>query len=379
MKINLKEEDINKLIELLKIENNNLKIISLYSEYLTNNPDYIDKKLINEFKLKYDLDDTYAFYLLITSKLYLDDDEYLKEKYIKESIKLLDINKYMNNEYYKNIIIPNKDIGKWSFKWKYYKSYESFIYNSIELLDDFREIPKLGYFNKPFKYPCVLEDNNEWMLIIPNEIETMKKPLDLVYGNVLVFGLGLGYFPYMASIKNNVNKITIVEKDESIIKLFKDVILPQFNYSYKIEIVKCDVFDYLNNNIKGSNYDFIFADIWHDISDGFMLYLKIKSYENIYKNIKFKYWIEDDLLSVLRRYVIIVLSSNINKNIDNETINKLIDNIYSYCQYESNIYNIINRINELLDNVEISEYEDIIKYIKNDYLKLLSVKFIKSK
>ena len=59
------------------------------------------------------------------------------------------------------------------------------------------------------------------MSIIPNEIETMKEAIETVKGNVLVYGLGLGYFPYMISLKNDVNKITIIEKEDILFEEYK--------------------------------------------------------------------------------------------------------------------------------------------------------------
>ena len=40
------------------------------------------------------------------------------------------------------------------------------------------------------------------MTITPDEIETMKEAVDQAFGNVLTFGLGLGYYAYMVSEKD---------------------------------------------------------------------------------------------------------------------------------------------------------------------------------
>ena len=51
-------------------------------------------------------------------------------------------------------------------------------------------------------------------------------------------------------------------------------------------------------------FDFVFADLWHDISDCFPLYLRLRRIEEAsYKNLGFFYWIEDHLLSHLRALV----------------------------------------------------------------------------
>ena len=54
----------------------------------------------------------------------------------------------------------------------------------------------------------------------------MKLPVERAKGKVLTFGLGLGYFAYMCSLKEEVESVTVVEKDKSVIKLFNEIILP---------------------------------------------------------------------------------------------------------------------------------------------------------
>ena len=39
-------------------------------------------------------------------------------------------------------------------------------------------------------------------------------------------------------------------------------------------------------------FDFDFADIWHDPSDGVPAYKKLRSYEHLLPNAEFEYWIE---------------------------------------------------------------------------------------
>jgi spermidine synthase len=101
------------------------------------------------------------------------------------------------------------------------------------------------------------------MSITPNEIETMKGPIDKALGNVLTFGLGLGYYAYMTSQKDNVESITVVESNEDVIDLFNKCVLPQFgNAQKKIKIIKADAFEYAQNYIYNGKYDFVFTDLW---------------------------------------------------------------------------------------------------------------------
>ena len=51
------------------------------------------------------------------------------------------------------------------------------------------------------------------------------------------------------------------------------------------------------------NFDYVFADLWHDASDGLEMYRKLKKYEILAPKTEFDYWIEPSLLSLLRHIV----------------------------------------------------------------------------
>lgn len=267
-------------------ERNNL-IMSKLSIYLNNYSDYITKEMIDNIKKEFGFNDLESFKIILTSLLEITDKELIHE--FDKIVFELDKNKYEDNLYYKNISFKNIKSNKWSFRYESYKPYEAFVFNDLRKIND-KLYPCIGYFKEEYKYPAVLENNREWMLITPNEIETMEKPINEATGNVLTYGLGLGYYAYMVSMKEDVKTVTIIEKDKEIIELFNKYILPQFKYKDKIKIINMDAFEYF---IKDIYYDFVFVDIWHDPSDGIDLYLKFKSLEK--KNIKYSYWIEDTI------------------------------------------------------------------------------------
>lgn len=271
------------------LEKNNI-LLNRLSIYLNNNSNHINKTMIdNMLNENLTKEEAYSLLLFYSLGFEIDKDKEIYNNYFRSNmVKLLDINKYVNNLYYKNIKIDNIKENNWSYELKKYDSYELFVYNDLLKLNDGRLIPQLGFFDKEYYYPCVKQDNREWMLITPNEIETMESVISDSYGNVLTYGLGLGYFPYMVSLKENVFSITIIEKDIEVINMFKKYILPQFEYKDKIKIINCDAFDYEKNHKE--KYDFVFVDIWHDPSDGIDLYLKFKKLER--EGITYNYWIE---------------------------------------------------------------------------------------
>ena len=93
----------------------------------------------------------------------------------------------------------------------------------------------------------------------------------------------------------------MVERDENIIALFEEAILPHLKNRKKIRIVKCDAFEYMERN--DHNTDYVFVDIWHDTSDGLSLYLKAKKLEHKLGRATVDYWIENSILQRLRAMV----------------------------------------------------------------------------
>lgn len=261
-------------------------ILKILSDYLNNHSDFITEKMVSDLEKEFNLSKTESIVFLLLGFYEIENKDLIEE--FNKIIKELDSTKYENNEYYKNIKLENIKDNNWSFEIKSYKPYELFVYNDMECING-KLYPQVGYFTHEYFYKCVLEKGREWMLITPNEIETMKEPIKEAFGNVLTYGLGLGYFQYMISNKDNVKSITIIEKDKKIIELFTKYILPQFKHKEKIKIINEDALKYKYT----SEYDYVFVDIWHDPSDGVELYKKMKKLEK--PNIKYSYWIEKTL------------------------------------------------------------------------------------
>lgn len=286
-----------------QIEDDNFRIFSLMSNYLNNYSDYISKSDIEEI-VSSDIDVEKAFSIILANGVGLDildknEDKEFFNTYFPKIIKKLKTSEYKENPYFEKIINQKITLNNIEFKYDFYKPYEGFVYNDIEVDKEGRMFPQIGFFEETFKYPAILENGRVWMTITPNEIETMKSPIEKAHGKVLTFGLGLGYFQYMISNKMNVSEVYVVDSNEDIIKLFSKYILPQFENSNKIKIVKMDAFEFLQKEMKKYSFDYVFSDLWHDVSDGVDMYLKIKEYEKIYPNIEFEYWIEKSIKAYL--------------------------------------------------------------------------------
>lgn len=293
--------DINQInmsvSDMLSSTINNAEIINedTFNLAKKNFPNRKDKEIVayaifNYLELDSDIEEHYSF---------LEDD-------LLPSINALNEIDYINNPYYKNIRIPKVSVGEYSLDMDKYFPLEIFPYLDMGVKEDYLETNSLGFFKKDFYFAVLKHQDVTWMSVTPNEIETMKKAVEEASGKVLVYGLGLGYYPYMISLKEEVKEITIIEKDSNIIQLFEENILPQFKYKSKIKIVHDDAFKYMKTSPK---FDYIFVDLWHDAFDGILTYVAFKKGER--SDCKYFYWLESSFYLLLRRCFITLIEEQL--------------------------------------------------------------------
>lgn len=298
---NLKGGYDMKLEEIKDIFDANGMVLEQTATYLNNTPCLINKEQMEQITGGDKALDQSSFALFLSNLFFENQDlaSFVYREYYSRGVKKLSPQTYQSDPYYKSIKIPQAQIGTWTLKNQTYAPYEAFIFDDLKI-NGYKEIPQIGFFDTEFTFPTVFENGVEWMAIKPNEIETMKKPIADAFGNVLVCGLGLGYYAYMISNKSSVDSITIIERDKRVISLFEKYILPQFENKHKITIVNDDAIKYLMEKAPKRAYDFIFVDLWHDASDGVELYIRVKKLETLNKGSEFSYWIERTLISSIR-------------------------------------------------------------------------------
>lgn len=296
--------DREKFERIQKIFDSNFKITRLYANYLEHYNGIITKELMDMLCGDGEIGVKDGFAALLSQIFGLDmdssaEDMTLIRDYITPSVRVMDAEKYRNNPYYVNIKIPNVKKGNWELKSESYLPYRGVIAADI-IFDGFREIPPLGFFTEEFSFPAVLEDGNEWMTLTPVDLDTCDEAIDKAHGKVVTFGLGLGYYAYMVSCKENVESITVVEKSEDVIALFREYVLPQFSHPQKVNIVNADAFEYAESVMPGEGFDLAFVDTWRDASDGAPMYERMKKLEHLSPDTEFLYWIENFLISRVR-------------------------------------------------------------------------------
>ncbi len=294
----IKKRKFERLSETFK---RNFKITELYAEYLTRYPEIITEDMINALTEDGETSKEEAIVALLSEIFALDfanvEDRRLIMDYLTPSVRILDTKKYENDPYYKNIKLSDLSLGSWEIKNEKYSPYQAVICDDMMLHDDFREVPPLGFFTEEFHFPAILEGGNEWMTLTPVDLDTCSEAIEISHGRVVTFGLGLGYFAYMASEKSNVESVTVVELSADVIKLFTQHILPQMPNRDKIRIVNSDAFEYAEKIMPNENFDVAFVDTWRDASDGTPMYKRMKRLEHLSPKTTFLYWIENFLIS----------------------------------------------------------------------------------
>ena len=111
-------------------------------------------------------------------------------------------------------------------------------------------------------------------------IYSNRPHIEAATGKVLTYGLKAGYYAYMAHIKPDVESVTVVEKDQRVVHLFKKHLLPKFPNPEKISIVE---------DADPEAFDYIFVNDYLTVEEG------IERYRNPIKGAA--YWAEELLRS----------------------------------------------------------------------------------
>ena len=211
----------------------------------------------------------------------------------------------MANPYFRRIRAVRMEAGRFRFANTHMLRGELF-FDREPAAEGYRRINRVGVFDGNLEYPGFYEADRCWMSITPNEIVTMEDSLGKASGRVLTLGLGLGYYAYMAHLKEEVESVTVVEREEEVIRLFRSTLLDQFDYPEKIRIVCQDAFGFLEDMADGE-YDYCFADIWQNPLDGMEDYLHVRRLANRFEKTGFDYWIDESFIGCLEQSAALVL------------------------------------------------------------------------
>ena len=363
MYIKVNKEDLAKIIHLLETKEENTVIASYLNELcfsmdqfdFINEIDVKDNKSVNENSKK-----------IIYETFELDEDNKenieIIDRHLDDSFTYVDLAKYEENSY--KINVNPKEIEENSYKIHYlfYPSGSFFPLDDIKVIDKDYYLEKsiIGISKDSYKFLTLSKNNDIWMCITPNEINTMKPHIEKAKGDVVTFGLGLGYYAYMVANKKEVRSVTIVEKDEEIINLFSNHILPLFKNKEKIKIIKEDAIKYIKSNHL-SIYDYAFFDSWHNAEDGLPLYLQIKKLDI---HCPTSFWIEESIICMYRRCFLTVIEESLQGYNDDD-----------YRKAKNPIERVINEIYFKTKTIRINNFEYLNTLLsKENLLKLIESK-----
>ena len=142
-------------------------------------------------------------------------------------------------------ILKDGNVG--DFKLEHYEIKENNFYAIVRM-----GIPVGRYIRLIQGSECVMSDT-------PMEKRTNREFVANAHGNVLIGGLGIGLILLAIQDKEDVEQITVVEKNKEVIELVGS----QLPLNSKVHIVNDDVFEYKPL----SKYNTIYMDIWNYINE----------------------------------------------------------------------------------------------------------------
>lgn len=156
---------------------------------------------------------------------------------------------------------------------------------------------KLRAMDRDFQAVYLYQDDKDWMMDAPSEAFTNDPCAAKAHGRVLTFGLGIGYFLFMACQNPKVEDITVIEYSQPVIDMFNKYLLPQFPPHVPVHIIQGDAYkvwqkEYLDQ------FDYIYTDIWQSSDDGLKAITKLlEQYEPPFD--KADFWIEDSCYEIM--------------------------------------------------------------------------------
>ncbi len=114
-------------------------------------------------------------------------------------------------------------------------------------------------YDMPVMITALKEDDAIWMTDLPVEREDAHEALIKCKGNVLVGGLGLGYFIKKLQEKEDVTRVDIIEISKDVIKL----VWKHLKLDTRFNIINIDIHQWLKGiNKPKPTYDWVYLDIW---------------------------------------------------------------------------------------------------------------------
>lgn len=218
------------------------------------------------------------------------------------------------------------------------------IFDQNRELNDWMQLRAL---DEPYMANVLWQGDEVWMLDAPSESNSIDPYASKAHGDVLTFGLGIGYFTFMALLNPKVTSVTIIEKSLSVITMFKQYILPQFPERDRIRIIEGDAFEYFNEAFM-NDFDYVFVDIWKSGDDGFLIIEQmLEQYLPPFEKVDF--WIESSCFEFIPTLILLYFNAwtnNKNMNHQDPLYNRMLQKISKYFEKENVIISDVDSLKE---------------------------------
>lgn len=244
----------------------------------------------------------------------------------------LSVDEWENSPYHSHVSLDMVKNDHFSYQTEKTAGHELFNVDVIQK-DPKRELNdwmKLRAMDQNFDAIYLYQDDNDWMLDAPSEAATNNVPAGKAHGNVLTFGLGIGYFIYMALANPEVISVTCIENSPQVIEMFNRFLYPQFPHEKPVQLIEGDAYQFFNEEYL-SKYDYIFTDIWQSTQDGLVCIEKLLEQYNPPLE-KADFWIEDSCLETMWTLIYLYFDAKANHHICkvNPAYQKLLKKVESY-------------------------------------------------
>ena len=209
--------------------------------------------------------------------------------------------------YCRTVQCDGRSCGDYTLTWEIEEPYDLFFYDNPKILKGGLVIPCVGTLDYRRRNPLVKYKGRSWRSLMPDEIIMMQDAISKAQGNVLALGsnTGLGYFAFMASEKETVSHVTVVEEDPELAAFFTSCTLPQFPHKEKITVIQANPESFMKE-LPDGEYDFCFEDCFAGVGNA-ISYVRMKKICHKFRQTEVAYFIEDYLMDKIMWGVFLII------------------------------------------------------------------------
>ncbi len=200
----------------------------------------------------------------------------------------------LDDPYLNTIKVNGETATPYTLDTNYYAKYELFTYGEEFEVIDGVYAPKVAVSDRKLRYPAVKSGEDTFFALTPRYMASVKDAAENAKGKVLCLGSNLGYFAYLAALKEDVESVTVIEPDAALAELLSQSILPQFEQKDKVKILMEEPLSFMET-LEDGTFDYCFSDISSSRFD-FLPYLNMRKACEKFSSMEVEYRIEEAII-----------------------------------------------------------------------------------